>query len=345
MKFIIFFGGNSFEHEISIVSAITLKQKLTNIAYFIFLDSNGSLYLIPTENMKSNHFSLLNYKKDMKLEFTNGGFIKRGIFKDKIINGIVINLIHGKSGEDGQIASILDFYNIKFIGPRLEASVLSFNKELTKIYAKSRNVKVLQYSILHKKHNCNLNKIQFPAILKPARLGSSIGISIIKNENDINYALDCAFEFDNTILIEPFIENIKEYNLAGCIINNEFVFSIIEEVKKDKYLDFNKKYLDFGERKKAQSAKISKLLSDNLKDSFKKIYINCFEGALIRCDFFVINDEIYLNEINPIPGSMAYYLFDDFTNLLNSLTLNLPNNEKINIQYKYISKIQVIKGK
>lgn len=347
MKFIILFGGNSFEHEISIVSAITLKKELKNIAHFVFLDSNGNLYLISEDNMQSKYFSSLDYKQAPKLYFSNGGFRQKGLFGSKMINGVVINLIHGKSGEDGQIAAILDFYNIRFIGPRLEASALSFNKELTKIYARNRGVKVLDYAILRKSDGPSIENLhlKFPLILKPARLGSSIGISIIKDAEDIDYALDCAFEFDDTIIIESFIPDIKEYNLAGCIIDDEFIFSVIEEVKKNEYLDFDKKYLDFATTKKLQNAQLSDTLEEKVKDSFKKIYLNCFEGSLIRCDFFVINDEVYLNEINPIPGSMASYLFDNIGEILNSLSINLPNNEILNIQYKYISKIQAIKGK
>ncbi|RAX54223.1 D-alanine--D-alanine ligase A [Helicobacter sp. 16-1353] len=345
MGFIILFGGNSYEHEISIVSSITLKKELKNISAFVFLDSSGSFYLISKENMKSKYFALLEYKKAPKLELTNGGFLQKSLMSKKILKGVVINLIHGKSGEDGQIAGILDFYNIRFIGPRLEASVLSFNKELTKIYAKNRNVKVLDYKILRKGDDYSNMDLTLPLILKPARLGSSIGISLIKDIDDIDYALDCAFEFDDTVVVESFIPDIKEYNLAGCIINDEFVFSTIEEIKKNEYLDFDKKYLDFATTKKLQEAQISNTLRDNIKNSFKKIYLNCFEGSLIRCDFFAINDEVFLNEINPIPGSMACYLFENFGGILNSLSINLPSNDVLNIQYKYISKIQAIKGK
>jgi D-alanine-D-alanine ligase len=83
----------------------------------------------------------------------------------------------------------------------------------------------------------------------------------------------------------------------------------------------------------------------DLKESFKKVYNNTFEGALIRCDFFVIDDEVYLNEINPIPGSMANYLFDDFNDVINRLIDDLPQDKKIIINYDYVNKIQSAKGK
>ena len=96
MEFIVVFGGESWEHEISIVSAITLKKELKNIAHFVFIDSENDAYLIPREMMKSTHFSSLAYKNDTKLTFTKGGFLQSGFLKKNILRGIVINLIHGK---------------------------------------------------------------------------------------------------------------------------------------------------------------------------------------------------------------------------------------------------------
>lgn len=343
MGFIILFGGNSFEHEISIVSAITIKKKLNNIDYFIFLDSSSKFYLIPSESMKSKHFTTLSYKKDKELQLVNGGFLQKCIFGNKIISGVVINLIHGKSGEDGEIASLLSFYGLKFIGPRIEASVISFNKALTKDFAKNRGINVVDYQIFHK--GDSVNNIQLPAIIKPLRLGSSIGISVVKNYDELEYALDVAFEFDDSIIVEHFISNVKEYNLAGFSLNGEIIFSMIEEVTKDEFLDFDKKYLDFNATNKPKKANLTQDIEDKIKNTFIAIYKNCFEGSLIRCDFFIIEDKVYLNEINPIPGSMASYLFDNFQEKIDLLALNLPHRNMIKIDYKYISKIQASKGK
>ena len=96
MGFIVLFGGNSFEHEISIVSAITINKKIKNVEHFIFLDSNSRFYLVPSDSMKSKHFASLSYKKDKELYLTNGGFIQKSLFGSKKISGIVINIIHGK---------------------------------------------------------------------------------------------------------------------------------------------------------------------------------------------------------------------------------------------------------
>ena len=86
-------------------------------------------------------------------------------------------------------------------------------------------------------------------------------------------------------------------------------------------------------------------LNNEIKESFKRLYNNLFEGSIIRCDFFVIDDKVYLNEINSIPGTMANYLFEDFNTLFNEVAKNLPVKKHIPVTYEYVNKIQASKGK
>ena len=341
MNLIIVFGGSSFEHEISIVSAITLKDKIKkhNLT-FVFADKDRDFYLIEKENMKSKYFSTFEYKKAKKLNLVKGGFEYKKLFGSEKISGVVLNLIHGRDGEDGKIAGMMQFFGIKCITPNLEASVLSYNKLYTKMYAKEVGVKVLEYKYITDDSYIPNN---FPVIIKPVRLGSSIGVTIAKNIDEYRYGLDVAFEFDDGVIVEEFKEGINEYNLAGCYAG-EFIFSKVEKVKKDEFLSYEDKYLDFS-RKEAKTEKISKELEDKLKENFRKIYNTTFKGSLIRCDFFEINGEIYLNEINPIPGSMANYLFSDFDDVIEKVANSLTFEKRIDIDYSYINKIQMAKGK
>jgi D-alanine-D-alanine ligase len=341
----ILFGGSSFEHEISIVSSITLKKVLGKIDLkFVFLDQGREFYLIDSQNMKSTFFSSGGYKKEPKLSMVKGGFTQKGIFGSKFLDvDTILNLCHGGDGENGVLSSLFEFYELKAISPKREASVISCNKLLTKEYAKELGVKVVDYS--HYSLGDSAEVSNYPVIIKPARLGSSIGVNIVKSADELDYALDSAYEFDNEILIEPFIDGVREYNLAGTKVDGEFILSTIEEPKKEEFLDFEQKYLDFGRDGKVSAATISSELTHKLQDTFKTIYNHYFEGAIIRCDFFVIDDEVYLNEINPIPGSMANYLFDDFELVIKSLANSLPNQEKIKIDYKYINEIKQAKGK
>ncbi len=345
MKLTILFGGASFEHEISIVSAITLKDKLSKFDLsFIFCDGDHLFYNIDSSKMKATTFSSGEHKKMPQLTLTNGAFVQKNMFSTIELRNVVLNLIHGADGEDGTISSLLDFHAIKYVGPRTNASVFSFDKRYTKYLCKARNVQSVQYEALSKNEHQNIS-MPYPIIVKPASLGSSIGVSVVKEENDLDYALDSAFEYDANIIVEPFLEGVKEYNLAGYMANDKMRFSIVEEPQKDEFLDFEKKYMDFSRSEQVLKADISEELVLKLQSTFEKIYRGMFEGALIRCDFFVLNNAIYLNEINPIPGSMANYLFKDFATSIEELASSLPVSKKIKISYDYIHSISSAKGK
>ncbi|MEA2017937.1 MAG: D-alanine--D-alanine ligase [Campylobacterota bacterium] len=346
MTIAIIFGSVSFEHEISIVSAISMKKVLNEKLVYIFIDKNREFFLIPTDKMKSNLFSSGEYKKFDQLQLVSNGFVRKTLFSTKFVDfDVVLNLVHGGDGEDGVLAGVFKFYNIPFIGPNVEAGVVSCDKYITKTYATTCDVKTLPCQYFDRDRTKDIKIDSYPCIIKPTKLGSSIGVSIVKEENELEYALDVAFEFDDTIVVEPFIDGVKEYNLAGCKIDGKFNFSIVEEPQKDEFLDFDKKYLDFNRTSVVEKANISGELEKSLKENFIKIYNNTFDGSLIRCDFFVIGDEVYLNEINSIPGSMANYLFDDFNDIIIKLSQSLPKNRKIDINYEYVNKIQSAKGK
>jgi len=345
MNIAILFGGSSFEHEISIVSAITLKKvlKKSTITY-IFVDTDRKFYLIDTDKINSKLFSSGEYKKSKELTLKQGGFTLDGMFGSKSIDvDVVLNLIHGRDGEDGKISSMMEFFNIPFISPRMEASALSYNKLYTKFLADSLGVKTVAYEYLSKNDERKIS-MEYPVIIKPVRLGSSIGVSIVKEASELDYALDVAFEFDSDVIVEPFIEGVKEYNQAGCY-TNDWELSIVEEPHKEEFLDFEKKYMDFSRDAQVLAADIDDTMQIKIQESFKKIYEPLFFGSIIRCDFFVVDGEVLLNEINPIPGSMANYLFSDFEGMIERLYKNLPKEQKISIDYQYIHSIQSAKGK
>lgn len=345
MNIAIIFGGSSYEHEVSIVSAITMKKILkSSKLLFVFVDSSRGFYLIDSQNMKSKFFTSSEYKKSKKLTLKRGDFYTDGLLGSKPIStDVALNLIHGRDGEDGKIPALLSFYNIPFISPRTEASALSFNKLYTKYLADSVGVKSVPYEHLNVNDDRSIN-ISCPVIVKPVRLGSSIGLSVVQSPDELDYALDTAFEYDSDVIIEQYIENVKEYNQAGAYTNN-WELSIIEEPQKDGFLDFDKKYMDFSRDEQIKEADISESTRDKIIENFKKIYHPLFLGSIIRCDFFEIDGEIYLNEINPVPGSMANYLFDDFDGMVARLADNLPVEENIVVDYKYIDSIQKAKGK
>ena len=103
--------------------------------------------------------------------------------------------------------------------------------------------------------------------------------------------------------------------------------------------------MDFSRDSQVLAADITDELKVKIQESFKKIYDPLFKGSIIRCDFFVVDDQVLLNEINPIPGSMANYLFDDFEGMVQRLSQNLPKEQNIAVDYQYIHSIQSAKGK
>ena len=345
MKLAILFGGSSFEHEISIVSAITMKKVLKNTTLtYIFVSADRKFYLIDTEKINSKLFSSGDYKKSKELTLKQGGFSIDGMFSSKSVEfDVALNLIHGRDGEDGKISSMMEFFNIPFISPRMEASALSYNKLYTKFLAESLGVKTVAYEYLSKNDERKIT-MDYPVIIKPVRLGSSIGVSIVKEASELDYALDVAFEFDTDVIVEPFIQGVKEFNQAGCF-TSDWELSIIEEPQKEEFLDFEKKYMDFSRDSQVMSADIDEALALNIQKSFKQIYNTLFAGSIIRCDFFVVDGEVLLNEINPIPGSMANYLFKDFEGMVERLYHSLPKEQTISVDYQYIHSIQSAKGK
>jgi len=345
MKLAILFGGSSFEHEISIVSAITLKKVLKKSTLtYIFVSQDRKFYLIDAEKINSKLFSSGEYKKSKELTLKQGGFSIDGMFGSKTVDfDVALNLIHGRDGEDGKISSIMEFFSIPFISPRMEASALSYNKLYTKFLAQSLGVKTVAYEHLGKNDERKVS-MDYPVIIKPVRLGSSIGVSIVREASELDYALDVAFEFDTDVIVEPFIQGVKEFNQAGCF-TSDWELSIIEEPQKEEFLDFEKKYMDFSRDSQVLAADVSNELKVKIQESFKKVYEPLFLGSIIRCDFFVVDGEVLLNEINPIPGSMANYLFENFEEMIERLASNLPTEQKVSIDYKYIHSIQSAKGK
>ena len=345
MNIAILFGGSSFEHEISIVSAITMKKVLKKSTLtYIFVSPDREFYLVDTDKINSKLFSSGEYKKGKQLTLKKGGFFVEGMFGSKQVDfDVALNLIHGRDGEDGKISSLMEFFSIPFISPRIEASALSYNKLYTKFLAESLGVKTVAYEHLSRNTKRTIS-MEYPVIVKPVRLGSSIGVTIVKEASELDYALDVAFEFDDDVIVEPFIKGVKEFNQAGSY-TKEWELSIVEEPQKEEFLDFEKKYMDFSRDSQVLAADISDELTSKIQESFKKIYDSLFKGSIIRCDFFVVDDEVLLNEINPIPGSMANYLFEDFEGMIGRLSTSLPKEQSISIDYQYIHSIQSAKGK
>lgn len=317
MKIGLLFGGKSFEHDISIITANLAYHALKDEhqVYLLYIDKKGDFRIIDSFIIDD----FLNGKKFRKFAFIKHG-IKCGIKKVKI--DVLISAMHGTNGEDGVGASIANIYDIPFVGSNHISSGVLMDKYFSYAVLRSRNIKSLSTRYYLKDEKINIKR--YPIIIKPSRLGSSIGIVKVVDSNVLDDSLNRAFLFDTKIIIQPYIENFKEYNQAVFSLCGKICTSKIEEVYKSKdILSFDDKYINSKTEKKHTFLDDEHII-EKITIISKQVY-KLFElSGVVRIDYMVINGEIYVNEVNTTPGSFAYYLFD--YNLKELLEMQIKNS-------------------
>lgn len=321
----ILFGGKSFEHDISIITANTIYQILKdkyNI-HLLYINQDGNFKHLKKMDIEK----FISRKKFRNLSFIFGG-IKCGLKKVKL--DVIINAMHGINGEDGLGSVISNLYNIPFVGANHISAGTLMDKHFTYAILLENNIKVLETKALIKDEK--IDAYSFPVIIKPARLGSSIGIRVSNNLNELNSCLKECFKYDSKVIIQPFIHSFREVNQALYFYNNDFVFSNIEEVfKKDEILSFKDKYEDVKVSNEKRFL-ADDVLINQISIISKKIYTLFELSGVVRIDYMIIDGEIYVNEVNTTPGSLAFYLFDNnydmFSNLIYEALKNFQNKPK-----------------
>ena len=331
---IVLFGGKSVEHDISIITGVqTLNaiNKRKNNIIPIYITKNGEFLsseaFFNIKTFSNNNLNKINYKKviltnDSYLYFYKGKKLKQWSKVD-----FAFLATHGGLGENGELQGFLDVCNIAYSSSNVLSSSIGMNKLVAKQILSSQQINQANYFAVNQKDfNKNtkiisqkVKEMGFPIIVKPASLGSSIGISFCKTLKNVKNAISFAFLFDKTVIVEKAVENLREFNISA--IGNEFEceLSDIEEVliKKD-ILSFENKYLNKESSSKGMEnttrkfpAEINYELEKTIKDVANKVYflLNC--KGVVRFDFLV-NDktqEVYFNEVNTIPGSLSNYLW------------------------------------
>ncbi len=323
----ILFGGRSVEHDISIISGIQVINALNKDKYQIKI-----IYITKDNKMlMSNAFAKLETFKNGK-ELQKGKEVTLCNIKDKTYIkqrkrkyqiDVFIPVLHGKGTEDGTISALLDFYNATYITSNHTASSISQDKTYTKDILRKKHLPTPRY--VHFTANDDYKdiiktveqKLLYPVIIKPNTLGSSIGIKIVYKKDELAYQLKDAFKYDDNIIIEEVIKNVREFNCACFKYNNKFYLSNIEEVTtKNDILTFDDKYIENIKTSSNNSriipAKISGELTNKIKDMTQDIYETLNHKGVVRIDYLYDNERkhLYFNEINTIPGSYAFYLFD-----------------------------------
>ncbi|NCB48425.1 MAG: D-alanine--D-alanine ligase [Clostridia bacterium] len=338
----VIFGGKSVEHDISI---ITGEQVLCNLniekyeVLPIYISKQNEWYFSKTF-FDINTFSENEaFKQCKKVCLGQKGnlFVVKGK-KQKLFKKIdfAFLALHGNLGENGSIQGLLEMCDVPYSSPNVFGSSVCMNKLFTKYVCKALEINVVNFKEIFEKdyiENINiiddLKPLNFPIIVKPNNLGSSVGISFCENESELKNAISFAFLFDKEVLVEEAVTNLRELNIAILGNNLSIELSSIEEVKIEKdFLTFENKY--YGGTKGMESqkricpAKIDENTENTIKEYGKKIFSSLGLKGCVRIDFLLDDKtkKVYLNEINTIPGSMANYLFKNkysFSNLLEKL--------------------------
>ena len=321
---LVFFGGVSCEHDVSIITGVMTANCLSGRenVYPVYIDAKGKWHtgekLKELSWYKTRDFSLVTpvtvVPGDNRLYA-----VKRNKLKEICIVDAAINCTHGVNGEDGTLAGVMRLSKIAFASPGLFPSSLSMDKYFTKIALKGIGADTLPYvklgraNYLRKRALASkfvTGKLKFPVIVKPANLGSSIGIKVAKNEAELYEALDDAFRYDDKVIVERALTDFREINCACIRLGDKYLVSECEEPKlSGDILSFADKYS--GEKKTVFPAELDKKVSDEIKSITSYVYRKLeFRGA-VRIDFLLDGEKVYVNEINSVPGSLAYYLFSD----------------------------------
>ena len=338
----VLFGGKSVEHEVSIITAIQAINKIDKSKYEIipiYISKDGKWY---TGNMLFdidiyNDIDLLKrYAKEVVLYNCDGRFLlqkKRGLFKGVIGElDLAFPIMHGTNGEDGTLQGYLETIGIPYCESNIPASVVGQDKIFQKQILKENGVNVVKYQWFFDTDYCNepdkivssLEKIGYPLIVKPATLGSSVGIGIAHDDLELREKIQDAIEYDSKILVEEVVSNLKEVNISVLGNYEHQKLSVIEEVGgHNEILTYEDKYLGDGKKgfkgsKGMASAKriIPANIPEDIKDEIEKMAIKTFRSlntsGVARIDFLIDTKEkkAYVNEINSIPGSLSYYLWE-----------------------------------
>ena len=376
----VFFGGKSVEHEVSIITAIQAIENFNKDKYDIvpiYITKDNRMYcgdLVgdisnykDIDNLIKNSTQVMLAQKNNRVELLR---CDKKIYQSDSYDyiDIAFPIVHGTNVEDGTLQGFLKMFNIPYAGCDVISSSVGMDKYVCKCVLKDNDIPILNCKCFSsKEYNEDSegvikkveDKFSYPVIVKPINLGSSVGIKIAKDQEELIDAIDNAFTYSRKILVERALENMKEINCSVVGDYESAKASECEEpVKTDEILSYKDKYISGGKKTggamKSMNASVLKLpadIDDKMKEKIQQLAIKTFEvlgcSGVIRIDFMIDNDtnEVYVNEINNIPGSLSFHLWREtglsYTELLDELVeLALKRNrEEKNLTFSFDSNI------
>jgi len=379
----VIYGGRSVEHEVAIISALQVIHALDKTKYDVlplYISKQGQWYsgeaLLKIENYRNMENLLASCRKvtfspnhkEYKVLFEfKGGFLKK---PEEVGIDIAFPVMHGTHGEDGCLQGLLELSGIPFVGPSVLGSAIGMDKIAMKALLREAGLPVVDYCWItsyafEEDPEAVMadieSKLSYPLIVKPANLGSSIGISKAQNREKLEEALTLAAEFSSRIIIEKVVEPLREINISVLGDAEETELSLAEEpVAADEILSFRDKYLSGSKgASKGMSSSTRRIPADipddllsELQQYARKAFAALDLAGVSRFDFLLNRDtcELFINEVNSIPGSLAFYLWEPagkpFSALLDDLIrLSLKRHRRQErTVYSYASNILAQKG-
>lgn len=336
----VIFGGRSVEHEVSVISGLQVIHAI-NKEHFdispIYLSKEGEWYtgeaLMTLENYKD--IDALKKRCSRVIPTAEAGRLllvrnpPARFGKNTIAHiDVVFPVTHGTYGEDGCLQGLLDMLDVPYVGCDVTASALGMDKIRFKEIGKARYLPMVEYTwFFSKSWHTDPNPIRqdiasqigYPLIVKPANLGSSIGVAVVTGEDALDDAIALAASFADRVIVEKLVPNVLEINCAVIGDHDETTASVCEEpLHSSEFLSYAEKYQTKGSGSKGmESAKrripadISPEWAQTIQDLARKTFSAIGANGVARIDFLINREtgDIFVNEINTIPGSMAFYLW------------------------------------
>ena len=348
----VFFGGKSTEHEISCISANQAIHALDSDKYDvlpIYISKDNEFYIGDELFDLANYSSFISNPSSVLekvMIYKDGNNVKvrpmKGMFKKERTIDVAFPIVHGTNVEDGSLAGFLQMLDIPYTSCDVLGGAVGQDKTVMKDIFKAEGIPMVDYFVVYnadfedayEDYFKKAKKIGFPLIAKPANLGSSIGIEVIKTEEEFEEKISECLKYDFKVVVEKMIANLKEVNISIIGGDEKAKCSAIEEVTNG-FLDFDKKYQPGSGSKGAKKGvkvpaakgaskgmastvrKVPAELKEGQKEEIEKIALKAFRAlnsfGCVRIDFMIDNDsdKIYCNEINTIPGSLAFYLWKE----------------------------------
>lgn len=328
---LVLFGGVSAEHEISIITGLQALERIDTSVYtphVVYVTKKGAMCYLP--GLASRKGFLTAAQKQVSFgKDEQGGYMEvEGAFGKKIYPYAAYFAFHGGTGEGGAYAGLMETCGIPFTAAGQEGSIIAMNKWLTKEALRDSGIRVVEGmrffdSFMRERAGEHAKsavaKLGLPLIVKPAHLGSSIGIEVARTDVELEKALLTAAFTDSEVVVEKYLEGFTEYNCAVRLVNGVVETSPIERpIAKDEILSFADKYERGSKKTGTGMASLSRELPANIPAELKSeveaaaktAFIACRMKGMARIDFMHHEGTLYLTEINTIPGSMSFYLWE-----------------------------------